>query len=144
MGWAAVAIVVKRLELIGDNYRWHLREIDTKKARCPHLREYIQVLRYGRCELRPWIARLTSPDPKFGFVRQFLRGQKDYSQANSIGSRGIFEYFALFDGVYEVNECIKLGKTRRYFIRVQDAQIAEIGREEVLQCLTNDTNDTSE
>ena len=124
------------LELIGDNYIQHLKLIESGKAKIPHLKQYIKVLRYGRRQFRPWVAKLLGTNGR-GFKRQFMHSARDYSRANSIGSRGIFEYYALPSGLYEINECIKLGHNRRYFIRVQDAQIKKISRDEVIKCLTN-------
>lgn len=118
---------VLRLECIGDNYIQRARLIEQGKAQMPHhTRQFIPIIRYGQKHFRVWVARVV--DGK----REFITGMRDYSLANSIGSRGIFEYFALDDGIYEINECVELGKSRRYFIQVQDTEIEEA-------CLTNDT-----
>ena len=112
---------VLRLEVIGDNYRHHLHVIENGEAREPHLRQYIQVVRYGRRGLRPWVVRIVDRG------REFVDGVRDYTDANGTGSRGVFEYFALTPGIYEVNECVRLGKMRRYYIRVgEDATYEEI------------------
>lgn len=117
---------VLSLEVIGENYRHHLRAIDAGKAPMPHMRRYIEVLRYGRRELQPWVARITEHG------RAFVESPRDYSLANGIGSRGIYLYYALTPGVYEVNECVKLGRSRRYCIRVNDdGTYTEISREDV-------------
>jgi hypothetical protein len=105
---------VLKLEVIGDNYRQHLRAIEADQAPMPHMKQYLQALRYGRPDLRTWVARLTDTG------REFVTGMRDYADANGIGSRGVYEYFALTPGVYEVNECVSLGKARRYCIRVGD------------------------
>ena len=121
---------VLALEIIGDNYYAARRageEATERESR------YADMM--GVDKQRPWIARLTGLDTKFGFVRQFLRGQRDYSQANSIGSRGIKEYFILDTGLYEVHERLTWRRTRRYFIRVENEQIVEIERSEVERCL---------
>lgn len=130
---------VLRLEVIGDNYLQYKKLVDQGKAPQPYLKQYIKLLRYGRKHFRPWVARLTGLDEKYGFRREFVHSSRDYSHANSIGSRGIFEYWALPPGIYEVNECLKLGHARRYFVRVEGTEIIEIGKEEVLECLRNDT-----
>lgn len=105
---------VLKLEVIGDNYRQHLRAIETGKAPMPHMAQYLQALRFGRPDLQPWAARLNDTG------REFVTGMRDYADANGIGSRGVYEYFALSPGLYEVNECVRLGKARRYCIRVAD------------------------
>ena len=131
---------VIKLELIGDNYIQHLKLIEAGRVCSPrHVKKLIDVISYGQKGLRPWVARITGYDAQYGLAREFVSSARDYSFANSIGSRGIFEYFALTDGIYEVNECIRLGQARRYFIRVKKGTITEITREEVDQCLTSDT-----
>lgn len=129
---------ILKLEIIGDNYLQHLRLVEQEKAPQPRLREYIKLLKYGQKKFRPWVARIVGLDPQYGLAREFIVGMRDYSLANSIGSRGVFEYFALSDGIYEVNECIKLGYSRRYFIRVQNTQVVEIIHEEILTWLANE------
>jgi len=89
----------------------------------------------GRNKSNPWVARLRGLDEKWGFARKFMHGQTDYSQAKMTGSRGIFIYYALPDGIYEVNERVSWKHVKRYFIRVEGIEIVKISREEVLKCL---------
>lgn len=128
---------VLRLELIGDNYIQHKKLVDSGQAPQPHIKKLIRLWRYGRKSLRPWVARITGRDAH-GYVREFVHSSRDYSEANSIGSKGIYEYYALKPGIYEFNECIALGQARRYFIRVERAKITEITREDV-EAWLNDT-----
>lgn len=94
----------------------------------------------GRDKSNCWVARLIGLDEKFGFAREFMRGQADWSQAKMTGSRGIFMYYPLTPGIYEINERLSWKHTRRYFIRVDDdIIITEITREEAIRCLTSDT-----
>ncbi len=125
---------VLKLELIGDNYRWAARHADLRRV---HLKQYINVLRYGQRRHKPWVAHLSISDGEI--KRDFVESALDYSEANSHGSRGIYEYYALSDGIYEVNEATGLGRSRRYFIRVSDMTITEIGQDqdEAIQCLNN-------
>lgn len=44
-------------------------------------------------KLKPWIAEITGTDPKYGFTRDFLTGQKDYSEASGAGNRGVWFYY---------------------------------------------------
>jgi hypothetical protein len=97
----------------------------------------------GRDKSNPWVARLLGLDDQYGFAREFVRGYTDYSKASGTGAHGIFIYYALEDGIYEVNKRLSWKHVKRYFIRVLDGTITEITREEVLQCLTT-TSDTSE
>ena len=81
---------------------------------------------------RPWVARLTGLDPQHGVAREFVDAQIDYSRANSCGSRGVYLYYLLTPGVYEVNARTSWTKTRRYYIRAtDDGAYTEIPREEV-------------
>lgn len=89
---------------------------------------------------KPWVARLLGMDDKFGFKREFVNGQRDYSNASGTGARGIYAYYPLKDGIYEVNERTSWKSVRRYFIRVQGTIITEISREEVLRCLSADSD----
>ena len=125
-------LAVLKLEIIGDNYFAYC-----KFAQRPNPRYERNVHQMTKKGMRPWVARITGTDPRFGLAREFLQGQKDYSQANSVGSRGVCLYFPLKDGIYEVNERITWKKARRYFIRVEDAQTIEISREEVEKWLAN-------
>jgi len=89
-----------------------------------------------------WIAQLTGLDDRYGFAREFVRGQRDWSQAKMTGSRGIYVYYPLDPGIYEVNERESWKHVRRFFIRVsEDGGVSEIDRSEVISCLTNDTSE---
>jgi hypothetical protein len=127
---------VLKLELIGDDtYEFfRLRAKETAAAFGPQV---AAALFGGMGKGRPWVARITGTDPRYRFKREFIpRQARDYSEANSVGSRGVYAYYTLSDGVYEVSERVSWKRTARYFIRVADGQIEEIGEEEVLECLS--------
>jgi len=126
---------VLRLELIGDNLYTYRQFIQERNER--YERDILKGMAHPR--LKPWVARILGPDPKYGLKREFIYGQRDYTFANSVGSRGIYEYFALTPGVYEVNERLTWKKARRYFIRVEGTEISEINKDEVLECLKSAT-----
>lgn len=91
----------------------------------------------GRNKSKPWVARLTGLDEQYGFSRQFMHAPCDYSRASGTGARGVYKYYALEPGIYEVNERTSWKSVRRYFIRVSDnATYTEIGHEEVIARLT--------
>jgi len=126
---------VIRLEIIGEPYHWLRRNrANAPIKRVLPMREEINIIRYGQKRFYPWVARITGIDQR-GLTREFVESVRDWGSARSKGMRGIYEYFALLPGVYEVNECIKLGQARRYFIRVEDTEYTEIPREEVNQWL---------
>lgn len=107
------------------------------------------ILRPGQ-SARPWVARLTGYTIEswqvFGtFEREFLRGQRDFSQTNRSGSRGIFIYYALRPGLYEVNERTSWNSVRRYYCVVADDRvITEVSREEAIVWLTRQAQRTLE
>lgn len=121
---------VLKLELIGDDYFYAKRH---------NTWSFDKILRYMR-RLGPnkspsWLAEIVGFDAKGNLNRQFIQGQKDYSEANSTGSRGIFVYYALPSGIYEVNDRHHWRKVRHYFCRVEGTQITEINQDEVIECL---------
>lgn len=124
--------VVVKLEAIGDDahqYKKLIRRGDID----PDFRRQLTPREHLRSQ--PWIARLTGLDQQFKFKREFVRGQKDYSQANSVGSRGVYIYYALTSGIYEVNAPLSWSRTDRYFCRVKDGQIIRMTFEETLEWL---------
>jgi hypothetical protein len=92
------------------------------------------MMRLGSDKSPSWLARMVGHDGRH-FIRQWPDGVRDYSEANHSGSRGIFIYYALPDGIYEVNDRYHWNKVRHYFIRVADATITKITREEAIACL---------
>lgn len=89
---------------------------------------------------RPWVARITGRDPRYGYARAFVRGQVDYSQANSVGSRGVMLYFALeSDAYYQVHANVSWSRMERYCIHTDAAgayqRVAEQEVEEWLRTL---------
>lgn len=101
----------------------------------PRFRPWLaQVIRHTNTA---WVAQITGLDARYGLARRFIRPLTDFSRANSVGSRGVYGYYILDDGIYEVNRRLSWRNCRRYFVRAQDGQVAEISREEVMQCLAN-------
>jgi hypothetical protein len=76
---------------------------------------------------RPWVARITGTDTKFGLARDFLAYVRDYANADKKG-RGIVRQFTLRDGeLYEVSAPVSAYKPpRRYFVGVVDAKVVEV------------------
>ncbi len=64
----------------------------------------------------PWVAKITGISKKYGYEREFMECKKDYSDANRAGSRGVYFYWVLDDGIYEVQELRPRKKPLRYFI----------------------------
>lgn len=89
----------------------------------------------------PGVEQILGVDTCGDYKRLVKLGYRDYSRANSEGSRGIYCYYYLTQGVYEINERQSWKRTRKYFIRVNDdATITEISREEVEAWLESTTS----
>lgn len=117
-----------KLEFVGEGY-YHYRAVTQYVD--PATERYAKFL--GQDHSRPWVARITGYDDHFGFARRFIRGSINYTEADSSGNRGVYLYFFLWNGIYEVNERISWKNVRRYFIKVDGPRITEITREEVSQ-----------
>lgn len=106
------------LECIGDNLRQYKLPDDPTG--------------YPR---RAWVAEITACVGQF-LCREYLDGQRDYAEANSVGSRGVKEYFWLDEGLYyEVNEPLSWKRDYHYFCTVRDGEIVELTREQVVDAL---------
>jgi len=83
---------------------------------------------------KPWVARITGTDPKYGLAREFVNGTADYSRKNKPGTRGIYYSFYLMDGIYEVKGGNSWGSAGdRKFIRVIGDLFEKVSMEIVLQ-----------
>jgi len=75
---------------------------------------------------RDWVAEITDIDEKYGFKREFLNAEKDWSSSGKTG----WSYYELENGkVYEVNEPYK----GRWFFQVTNGECVEISKEDVLE-----------
>ena len=71
---------------------------------------------FGGIPPSSWVAEITGLDPKYKFKRQFLSYKKDYSRANSVGSRGVYAIYILESGkMYDIKD-----HKDRYYCRVDD------------------------
>jgi hypothetical protein len=116
---------VIKLENIGDDYYW---------ARGKSQLAYKRY--HGPARPPSYATRLVWNGQDI--EKQFLKGQKDYSKANSVGSRGVETYYILQPGwVYEVHEHLTWKRSRTYWCRVEDGMIIEMTFEEALAWLVN-------
>lgn len=83
---------------------------------------------YGnRFDKKPWVAELVLT--AHGFQRAFLRGRRDYTDADKKG-RGVREQFILRPGcVYEVQRVSSKGIVSRNMYRVVDGTLEILHRE---------------
>lgn len=92
---------------------------------------------------RPWCARLSGLDAKYGFKRDFVRGTYDYSRATRKG-KNVYVYFALAPGLYEFYRPVSWKHESREFLRVDDnGDVHYIEREEVVSCLTKSCSEST-
>lgn len=93
----------------------------------------------------PWVARIKGTHPVFKLDREFLPGHLDFSEANSVGSRGVYKYFHLEEGgVFEVYERLSWRRDARYFCTVTDGKIVELDRSEVKEYAEHKDEDMEE
>lgn len=124
-----------KIEAIGDNYAYHLQQFN-RRRHLPLTKREIQAYQLGGPHLRPWVARITGVTPDGKLERVFMDGQKDYSLANSSGSRGIYFYYFLEPGLYEINERKTWKRAERYFAWIVNEQtLCKLTREEAMEWL---------
>lgn len=122
------------LELIGADQFDLLRGLRTT---CNTLSPELGDRTVGKISSGVWVAQIKGRHLKFGLDRLFLPAKRDYSRANSRGSRGVFLWFVLeSDRIYEVNERTSWKNSRRYFCAV-DPQgcVYELDKQEVNEWL---------
>ena len=114
---------VIKLELVGDNIHWANKNGAMKRDFQKWLRQW---RRLGSDKSFTWVKQLL-PDGK----GKFIQGIRDYTHANRSGSQGIYAYYALSPGVYEINHRYKMNKVNHYFIEVTDDGFKEIEQQEI-------------
>ena len=67
-----------------------------------------------------------------------IRGNRDYSNANSKGTRGVYDYFALENGkMYEVTTALTWNKQERYYLLISGSgEMTRMDYEEAVVCLS--------
>lgn len=123
-----------RLEAIGDNLHQAIRShAGFLDSIAPGLGDAV----VGKGLAPFWVAEITGLCGKFGFKRHFLRGQKDYSEANSVGSRGVYVYYDLPAGkIFEVKEQISWKRDDRYFLLADLGSGRRLDKAEVEEALS--------
>lgn len=92
---------------------------------------------FGSWPRKSWCAEITGPDPRYKFARRFLKANVDYSEANGVGSRGIFAYYNLEEGhIYDISSQINWKRVDRYYARAGKDRLVQMSEEEVRECLS--------
>lgn len=93
------------------------------------------VSNFRRYEARPraWVAQITGRDPRHEFARAFLPHRNDYAEASGTGSRGVYRWYEIAEGlIVEVNAPLSWTSADRYFARSHRGQLARMTRDEVI------------
>lgn len=87
---------------------------------------------------RNWVAQIVGLSANGRWARAYLNGARDYSRANSAGSRGIMVTYLLDPGlIYEVAEPKTWSTRNHWFCRVIGFEIVKMTENEVRECLAN-------
>lgn len=125
-----------KIEAVGDDVDQMLRFFSTMtNDLVPGLGDMTFGTNNGKPKPSYWVAQIIGVHPVFKYERKFIKGKKDYSQANRKGSRGVFVYYLVESGnVYEVKRSSK----RRYFCIVdEEGSIQEVNKEYVDQWIND-------
>ncbi len=123
-----------KIELIGDDTRELLK---LARMQADEVIPGLGAKMIGFLPPRSWVAEVVGFDDKYGFRRRFLRPNVDYSHANAQGSRGVFAYYNLGSGIYDVKAAISWRKSDRYYCRVEDDVLVTLSTGEVVEWLKN-------
>lgn len=125
-----------KIEAVGDNVH---QALCCYRAMANEAVPGLGDVTFGKSPFYYWAAKITGQDPVYKYRREFLKPKKDYSLANSKGSRGVFLYFLLDSGfVYEV----KTSKGRYFCTVTDDGDIEEISKEQVEQWINEHSEST--
>lgn len=124
-----------RAEIFGDDVRQKFkiaRSIFNDAAPGAHLGD-----KGFKIPSSTWCAEITGFDCKYKYRRNFVRGKKDYTTANSNGSRGMYYEWIMDSGhIYEVKEQVSWSRTIRYFCTVSESgDIVKLDESEVIKWL---------
>lgn len=137
------------LECIGDDTAQALRQFEQfhdRIAAGDRGHEWERRFRRARTTAwqEPWCAEVIAERTNGSFEFRFLRGRKDYTHANSVGSRGVYLWYTLLEGrVYWVQARESWKRIRRYYCTAWDGRIIEITEEDVRACLSGRSESTS-
>jgi len=122
-----------RLEVIDDNVRGRIRLF---QAMCREAKLGVIATAFNPPPNRPWVARITGLDEKYGLKREFESGRMDYREANSVGSRGVYINYMLDDAyIYDVSERVSRRSRDRRFCRFEMGREIRMTKEDVTEWL---------
>lgn len=119
---------VLKLEAIRDNQIDKLRHHRMGKVRMGKQEAEGAAGYLGR---RPFVKRVIGATQDGRPVKRDIKGRKSYTEANSIGSRGVYYWWTLDHGCcVQIQEAISIRKKRRYYAIVIDGALHEISEKE--------------
>lgn len=123
-----------RLECINDNWGLPAKML-----------LWVPLLNGGkRPTPRQWVAEITGTSAQWSYTRRFLPHKKDYRQANSMGTRGVYAHYILDeDTLYEVSDPKTWHHTDRYFCIVYEGKIVKLTEKEAQWWLSTYSGSTS-
>lgn len=120
---------VLRLEAIGDDLvaRNRLEQGKMREAGIPApARALLDI-----APSRSWCSEVIGWRGVGEAMLREIRPHRDYSKANSVGSRGVYLVYTLHEGaVYAVRERLSWRSSREYFCRVSGTSLVEMTGEE--------------
>lgn len=126
-----------KIECIGDNYDQTIKF--WKNVTADLCGNNLAEATFGTFKASYFVAEITGFHAKFKYERKFISCKKDYKNANSKGSRGVYAFYILESGkIYDVLEPYSWKNSHRYFCTVDDnGNIEILTKEQVDQCLKN-------
>jgi hypothetical protein len=84
----------------------------------------------------PFVAKVTGFNRDTSDFRRYaLKGYVDYTKANSVGSRGVYKYYFVEDGLYEINCHSSWKKVDHYFLLIENGNEKRLNFEEAITWL---------
>ena len=124
---------VLALESIGDTFRQAKRKLLSGQIKLDVSRSSHRMALLSK--KAPWCAQIVGVRVDGTLKRVFVQGLKSYEFSSGTGNRGVYYWFILQDGFYEVHEHISWGKSDRYFCRVLDGVLVKVDKKDLMICL---------
>ena len=123
-----------KIECIGDNITQQFRQYE--KLLNLGIKHYSIPLDLYAMEERYFVYEINYKD--YGIKKLKLYPKKDYSKANSVGSRGVYAFYFLENSkIYEVKEPTSWRNTEHYFCKIENNELLRMTPEEAIKCLRN-------
>jgi hypothetical protein len=94
---------------------------------------------YSFCKVHAPYCRQVIGIAKNGFpMTKNMEFKRDYNESNSVGTRGVFDWYILREGgIYEIYSPQNFKKARHYYLFIShDGKEKEMDLEEVYKCLS--------